>query len=130
MYSIYLEVDGCYSDTTNTEIVVNESYDISLVETICSNETFTFGTDELNVSGTYIQNLQTIAGCDSIVQLELTVNPAYSFVIDTSFCEGESITFEGVTMNVTGSYPFNLFTSLGCDSITVSYTHLTLPTKA
>ena len=126
LYSIYLEVDGCYSDTTDTEIVVNESYDISLVETICSNETFTFGPDELNVSGTYTQFLQTIAGCDSIVRLELTVNPAYSFVIDTSFCEGESITFEGVTMNATGSYPFNLFTSSGCDSI-ITYELIVYP---
>ena len=116
-YSIYLEVGGCYSDTASAEIVVNESYDISLVETICSNETYTFGPDELNTSGIYIQNLLSSAGCDSIVQLELTVNPAYSIVIDTSLCEGESITFEGLTMNSTGSYSFNLFTSLGCDSI-------------
>ena len=106
--------------------MVNESYDISLVETICSNETFTFGPDELNASGSYVQNLQSIAGCDSIVQLELTVNPAYSFVIDTSLCEGESITFEGVTMSVTGSYPFNLFTSLGCDSI-ITYELIVYP---
>ena len=126
IYSIYLEVDGCFSDTTNTEIVVNESYDINLIETICSNETFTFGPNELNTTGSYIQNLQSIAGCDSIVQLELTVNPAYSFVIDTSLCEGESITFEGVTMNVTGSYPFNLFTSLGCDSI-ITYELIVYP---
>ncbi len=126
LYSIYLEVDGCRSDTTNYEIIVNESYDISLVETICSNETFTFGSDELNTSGTYVQNLLSSAGCDSIVQLELTVNPAYSIVIDTSLCEGESITFEGFTMNSTGSYSFNLYTSLGCDSI-ITYELIVYP---
>lgn len=125
-YSIYLEVDGCYSDTTSTEIIVNESYDISLVETICSNETYTFGPNELNTPGIYIQNLQSIAGCDSIVQLELTVNPAYSVVVDTSLCQGESITFEGVTMNTSGTYPFNLFTSLGCDSI-ITYELIVYP---
>jgi len=117
VYSIYLEVDGCYSDTVSAEIVVNESYDILLIDTICSNETFVFGPNALNESGTYIQNLQSIAGCDSIVQLDLTVNPSYSFTIDTSLCQGESITFEGLTMNESGSYPFNLFTTLGCDSI-------------
>ena len=126
VYSIYLELDGCYSDTTSSEIIVNESYDISLVETICSNETFTFGPNELNTTGSYTQNLQSIAGCDSIVQLELTVNPAYSFVIDTSLCQGESITFEGVTMNSTGTYPFNLFTSLGCDSM-ITYELIVYP---
>ena len=126
VYSIYLELEGCYSDTTSSEIIVNESYDVSLVETICSNETFTFGPNELNTTGSYTQNLQSIAGCDSIVQLELTVNPAYSFVIDTSLCQGESITFEGVTMNSTGTYPFNLFTSLGCDSM-ITYELIVYP---
>jgi gliding motility-associated-like protein len=117
VYSIYLEVDGCYSDTVTAEIVVNETYDILLIDTICSNETFVFGPNALNESGTYIQNLQSVAGCDSTVQLDLTVNPSYSFTIDTSLCQGESITFEGLTMNESGTYPFNLFTTLGCDSL-------------
>ena len=128
-YSIYLELDGCYSDTVTEDVVVNQSYDISLIDTICSNETFTFGPQELNVSGNYIQNLQTAAGCDSIVQLDLTVNPAYSFVIDTSICEGESILFEGLEMTMTGTYPFNLFTSLGCDSI-ITYELIVHPIPA
>lgn len=119
-YSIYLEVDGCYSDTVISTIVVNETHDIQFTETICSNETYIFGPDEINQTGTYIQNLQSVAGCDSIVQLDLTVNPAYSFIIDTAICEGESIVYEGQTMIATGTYPFNLFTMLGCDS-TITY---------
>ena len=126
IYSIYLEVDGCYSDTTSSEIIVNETYDILIVDTICANETFSFGPDDLNESGIYIQNLQSAAGCDSIVQLELTVNPSYSFTIDTSLCEGETIAFEGVTMSSTGTYPFNLFTTLGCDSI-ITYELIVYP---
>ena len=116
-YSIYIQVDGCNSDTTVAAIEVNETYDINIVETICSNQTYQFGPDEINTTGIYIQNLQSIAGCDSTVQLDLTVNPAYAFVIDTSICEGESITYEGTTMTTSGTYDFNLFTTLGCDSI-------------
>ena len=116
-YSIYLELDGCYSDTTVSNVVVNETYDINIIDTICSNQTYTFGPDELNLTGIYIQNLQSVEGCDSIVELNLTVNPSYSFVVDTAICQGESIAFEGLTMDVSGTYPFNLFTTLGCDSI-------------
>ena len=116
-YSIYLEVDGCYSDTTISTVIVNETYDIQFTETICSNETIMFGPDELNESGVYIQNLQSIAGCDSIVKLDLTVNPSYSFTIDTAICDGETIVYQGLTMTTSGTYPFNLFTTLGCDSI-------------
>ena len=116
-YSIYIQVDGCNSDTTFAAIEVNETYDINIVETICSNQTYQFGPDEINTTGIYVQNLQSIAGCDSTVQLDLTVNPAYTFVIDTAICEGESITYEGTTMTTSGTYDFNLFTILGCDSI-------------
>ena len=116
-YSIYIQVDGCNSDTTVAAIEVNETYDINIVETICSNQTYQFGPDEINTTGIYVQNLQSIAGCDSTVQLDLTVNPAYTFVIDTAICEGESITYEGTTMTTSGTYDFNLFTILGCDSI-------------
>ena len=125
-YSIYLEVDGCFSDTIISAVVVNPAYDITIVDTICSNETYVFGSEEISISGSYVQYLQSSAGCDSIVELSLTVNPSYSFVIDTSLCEGESITYEGLTMNSTGSYPFNLFTSLGCDSI-ITYELIVYP---
>ena len=116
-YSIYIQVDGCNSDTTFAAIEVNETYDINIVETICSNQTYQFGPDEINTTGIYVQNLQSISGCDSTVQLDLTVNPAYAFVIDTAICEGESIIYEGTTMTTSGTYDFNLFTILGCDSI-------------
>ena len=112
-YSIYLEVDGCYSDTVVSNIVVNETYDINIIDTICSNQSYTFGSEELNATGIYIQNLQSVEGCDSIVELNLTVNPSYSFVIDTAICQGESITFEGLTMDVSGTYSLNLFTTWG-----------------
>ena len=125
-YSIYIQVDGCNSDTTFAAIEVNETYDINIVETICSNQTYQFGPDEINTTGIYVQNLQSISGCDSTVQLDLTVNPAYAFVIDTAICEGESITYEGITMTTSGTYDFNLFTTLGCDSI-ITYELIVYP---
>ena len=125
-YSIYIQVDGCNSDTTFAAIEVNETYDINIVETICSNQTYQFGPDEINTTGIYIQNLQSISGCDSTVQLDLTVNPAYAFVIDTAICEGESIIYEGTTMTASGTYDFNLFTTLGCDSI-ITYELIVYP---
>lgn len=125
-YSIYIQVDGCNSDTTFAAIEVNETYDINIVETICSNQTYQFGPDEINTTGIYVQNLQSISGCDSTVQLDLTVNPAYAFVIDTAICEGESIIYEGTTMTTSGTYDFNLFTTLGCDSI-ITYELIVYP---
>jgi len=42
-------------------------------ETICSNHVYSFGGQDLNTSGLYVDTLTTAAGCDSLIQLELTV---------------------------------------------------------
>lgn len=54
-------------------------YDMPLEKvTICEGETFVFANDEvLNKTGRYDYRLETIDGCDSLVHLDLTVNPTY-----------------------------------------------------
>jgi gliding motility-associated-like protein len=118
-YSVYLMYDGCYSDTTVETITVNPIYNLAVNETICSNEFYTLGNQQLNQPGNYFLNLQTVAGCDSIVSLTLNVNPAYSFTRDTTFCDGESFTYYGQTLTTTGVYQFDLQTTLGCDSVII-----------
>ena len=118
-YSVYLMFDGCYSDTTVETITVNPVYNLVLNETICSNEFYTLGNQQLNQPGNYFLNLQTVAGCDSIIDLTLNVNPSYSFTRDTTLCEGEFFTYYGQTLSATGVYQFDLQTTLGCDSIII-----------
>lgn len=118
-YSVFLMFNGCYSDTTVETITVNPVYNLVLNETICSNEFYTLGNQQLNQPGNYFLNLQTVAGCDSIIDLTLNVNPSYSFTRDTTLCEGESFTYYGQTLNATGVYQFDLQTTLGCDSIII-----------
>jgi len=42
---------------------------------ICNGDTFAFGSQHLTSSGTYIDTLTNINGCDSIITLTLTVHP-------------------------------------------------------
>jgi len=118
-YSVYLMFDGCYSDTTVETITVNPVYNLTITETICSNESYTLGNQQLTQPGNYFLNLQTVAGCDSTINLTLNVNPAYTFTRDTTLCEGKSFTYYGQTLTATGVYPFDLQTTLGCDSIII-----------
>lgn len=118
-YSVYLMYNGCYSDTTINTITVNPTYNLITTQTICSNEFYTLGNQQLNQPGNYFLNLQTIAGCDSIIDLTLIVNPSYSFTRDTTLCEGETFTYYGQTLSSTGVYQFDLQTTLGCDSIII-----------
>jgi gliding motility-associated-like protein len=125
-YAVYFMLNGCYSDTAIKNVFVNPIYNIQIDTTICSNETYTLGSQQLNQPGTYSIALQTVAGCDSIINLILSVNPAYSFIRDTSICEDEVFIYQGQTLNTTGTYPFYLQTTLGCDS-TITYNLIVYP---
>ncbi|MEE0992565.1 MAG: leucine-rich repeat protein [Bacteroidales bacterium] len=66
-------VNGCDSIVTLT-VSVNPTFDTTINATINPGETYAeFGFNE-SESGTYVQNLQTINGCDSTITLNLTVN--------------------------------------------------------
>jgi gliding motility-associated-like protein len=128
-YNAFFTLNGCNSDTLIQPITVNPIFDINIDTTICSNESYSLGNQNLNTPGSYTLALQTIAGCDSIIHLTLQVNPAYSFDRDTSLCAGESFTYQGQTLNATGVYPFFLQTTLGCDS-TITYNLIVYPIPA
>jgi gliding motility-associated-like protein len=128
-YSAFFTLNGCNSDTLVETITVNPIYSIFIDTTICSNEFYVLGSQNLNTPGSYTLSLQTVAGCDSIINLNLYVNPAYDIQRDTSICEGEVFVFQGQSMTVTGIYPFYLQTTLGCDS-TITYNLIVYPIPA
>ncbi len=79
---------GCDSITTVT-VTVYPSYHMIFNESICDNEQYSFNNQELTTSGTYIDTLTTIHGCDSIITLHLTVNPTFSYDTTVDICEND-----------------------------------------
>ncbi|MEE1226065.1 MAG: leucine-rich repeat domain-containing protein [Bacteroidales bacterium] len=66
-------VNGCDSIVTLT-VSVNPTFDTTINATINTGETYAeFGFNE-SEAGTYVQNLQTVNGCDSTITLVLSVN--------------------------------------------------------
>lgn len=128
-YSAFFTLNGCNSDTLIQPITVNPIYDIYIDTAICANQTYSLGNQNLNTAGQYNLTLQTIAGCDSIIHLTLSINPVYDIVRDTSICEDEIFIYQGQTLNATGTYPFYLQTNLGCDS-TITYNLIVYPIPA
>jgi hypothetical protein len=107
-------VNGCDS-TISLQLTINPTQTNILNETICNNQTYTAANIVHDTTGTYIYNLQTWQGCDSMLTLNLTVSPISTFNIDTSICSGE--TFTGY--NTTGVYT-DIFTAFnGCDSLRI-----------
>lgn len=109
-------VNGC--DST---ITLNLSFNPPLTGTInaniCQGGSYTFFGQVLSNGGVYSQTIQNAAGCDSIVTLNLTVNPPLSSVTNVAICPGSSYTFFGQTLSNAGTYSQQIQNAAGCDSI-------------
>ena len=74
---------GCYSDTAMSiygcdsisvlDLYVAEPFDTLVIDTICSGDVYQLGTQTITETGHYKDKLQSIYGCDSTVNLQLTV---------------------------------------------------------
>ena len=101
------------------ELTVEDVIEENLTQSICSGETFPFGSQTLSETGTYRDTLQTASGCDSIVILELTVDDVIENNIDQNICSGETLSLGTQTLSETGTYRDTLQTASGCDSIVI-----------
>ena len=109
-------IDGCDSIVTLT-LTVNPVESTTLSVTICDGTTYTENGFNVSEAGTYTQNLQTVNGCDSIVTLNLTINPTYNITIDASINEGETYEENGFSESEAGTYVHTLQSEFGCDSV-------------
>ena len=67
-------------------------------------------------SGVYVDTVQSIAGCDIIITLDLTINSSYS--ADTTILVAcDSADWNGTTYTSTGIYTDTLQSLSGCDSL-------------
>jgi hypothetical protein len=124
-YPVYFTtIHGCDSLIT-LYLTVNPTYDNKDTLTICDSQlpfsygdtTFTQGT----ITGDYPVHLTTIHGCDSLINLYLTVNPTYDNKDTVTICDselpftyGDNVFAQGT---ITGDYLVRFTTIHGCDSL-------------
>jgi hypothetical protein len=98
------------------------AYDViwQQTEIICYGDSVIVGDSTYYLSGTYIDSLNTIYGCDSTVYTTLTVNNATDFQQSITLCEGDSLVVGSNTYYNMGNYSDTLTTISGCDSIILS----------
>ena len=98
-------------------LTVHPVYDTVITEQICEGTQFDFLGTLLDVSGTYVDTLNSVNGCDSVVTLNLTVLDILRTNLTDSICDGESSYFNGQILTTTGTYSHTTISSIGCDSI-------------
>ena len=124
------DTSGIYSDTltnyfgcdsiVNTNLIVNQSYDINSNDTICNGEILTVGSSQYNQSGIYTDILSTNFGCDSTITTNLLVLPTSSFIQSLSFCSGDSVIVGSNIYTQTGFYTDIFIDANGCDSTIIT----------
>ena len=69
------------------------------------------------VEGNYTQTLQTLTGCDSILNISININENNSSFITHEICPGSSIIINNVSYSSPGVFSQTLTTAAGCDSL-------------
>lgn len=110
--------NGCDSLIT-LDLSVLPAVSESLQSTICESDTLFFDGQPLTEPGTYTAEYQTTLGCDSIVELELTVLPEFETELAEVICEGETYLFNEQEVSTPGTYEAELQSQGGCDSLVV-----------
>ncbi len=111
---------GCDS-LVALNLTVLPKNEVSILQEICDGETHQFGNQVLTSSGEYSEVFEAMNGCDSLVNLTLTVNPTYDEHLEAEICNGDSFEFEGSLLTEKGEYTHVYQLESGCDStVTIS----------
>ncbi len=124
-------VNGCDSTVTFT-LAVNPAYAVQDGAAICDNALpYIWEGETFTATGSITKTLATVNGCDSTVTFTLTVNPAYSGIVDSAAVCDNMLPYiwEGETFTSAGTITKTLTTAHGCDS-TVTFTLKVYPAYA
>ena len=117
---------GCDSNITYSLYVYNNiflTFDSSVCHDILplvwNGVLFDTVTDGEQVVVTRTLNMTTVNGADSVVQMNLTVNPLYNDTLQRWICEGEAYLFASNYYDTTGIYVNSMYSRYGCDSVEV-----------
>ena len=109
-------INGCDS-LLYTHLIVDSINLTNDTLNICQGDSILFGGQYIFVSGNYTDTLQNLAGCDSILNLNLVVDSVISSTDTLEICQGDSAVVHGVYQSISGVFADTLSAQAGCDSI-------------
>ena len=115
--AVLTSVSGCDS-TATLNLIVNPNVTGTETITICEGQLpYTWNGQTLTAAGTVTATLQNINGCDSLVILNLVVNPNVTGQETITICEGQlPYSWNGQTLTAAGNTSVVLSSAAGCDS--------------
>lgn len=120
---VVFHADATYGDFQQPyRFVFNTAYDHHIVADICEGQSYNENGFRVNETGTYYKELTGVHGNDSIVRLDLTVNPVFSRESDLVAFDFP-YHYEGFTFEKPGTFTFHLESEHTCDSTLVFHVH-------
>ena len=98
-------------------LIVNYSSDTTLNSTTCGSYYWNISNQIYYSSQTIVDTIPNSFGCDSIITLNLTINPVYNDTLAVTQCGTYHWNRTGLDYPVSGFYTDSLTTAFGCDSI-------------
>lgn len=112
-FTNYVGCDSIVNLTLNVLPVSSKS----IFANICQGGSYSVGTTTFNSAGSHIVHLINYRGCDSVITLNLLVNPVTKKNITHSMCSGDNYFFHNQFLNSAGLFYDTLINHYGCDSI-------------
>ena len=99
------------------DLTINGSYVLDDTLRICTGDSALLAGSYQTVNGAYVDTLQSMAGCDSIITTILQLDTILYSTTDLELCYGDSALFGGTYYLVSGVYEDTLQAQAGCDSV-------------
>ena len=123
-YTFHMRTEDGYADSIYTRHVTVQPVKITIIrDSICADADGTnfyeFAGQNLTVGGVYRDTLAAENGCDSIVELHLTVNRPYYSFREEHIIQGQEVQAYGEIFRKDTIYTHKSLTPSGCDSTVV-----------
>jgi len=113
---VYPTPAGCDS-TVVTTLTVLPALSSTNQQSICHGSSVQVGTSSYNSQGVYVDVLQSIEGCDSVVTTVVFMLPYPTATIQATICEGSSYIFGGNELSQSGIYQDTIINTGACDTV-------------
>lgn len=110
---------GNISDSCVTVTIAAPPLPTDLAISICDGDSYSVGDSTFTESGVYAVLMEGFAGCDSLVNLNLTVVPDQTTELTQTICRGDTIFVGAMPFFDSGLYTTQLLTGIGCDSTVI-----------
>ena len=112
---------GCDSIVI-TRLQVQEVLRSTVAATICFGQSYTLPSGrKVSAGGSYLDTIQTTAGCDSVITTQLAIHKEIVSSIAAAICQGQTYQLPlGGKVSQAGVYRDTLQAAAGCDSIVVT----------